>query len=212
MMQARFFKFLNAAGKLGITSVVLSLLLFVVSIYEHATGKNLTAFVFVCLVPIFFAVGAFLAWSGEHDKLNAEFAKNSTPSLRIELLATFFDVSPIPHTRELQTHVYAYLRVTNLRESATLIKSGTLTLTVGGQEYIGHGDDVSKEGRFVEHTTDFKLGGEKEEPFMGGTYTPIHRLLTSITAENPLRRGIHREGYMVFTFRDPLDWDHENRT
>lgn len=203
-------KFLKAAGSLGVTSVALSFVLFAVSIVEHERDKNLPAYVFICLAPVFFAFGAYLAWSAERDNYEKEEEKNQKPDLAIELRAAFFDVSQIPLTQNVQVHIYLYLSVANLRQTPTRIRSGSLTLTVGGVEYTGHGDDLSVAGNYLEHNTAFRLGGEKKGSVFSETFTPVRRLTADISFEYPLLHGVNREGIMVFTFKDNLDWDKDN--
>jgi hypothetical protein len=41
-------------------------------------------------------------------------------------------------------------------------------------------------------------------------YTPVSRLTADINSEHPLLQGVHRDGIMVFTFQNQLDWDKEN--
>jgi hypothetical protein len=63
MASFRPLKFTKAAGTLGVTSVALSVVLFVLSIVEHVRDKNVPAYVFIYLAAIFFAVGAYMTWS-----------------------------------------------------------------------------------------------------------------------------------------------------
>jgi hypothetical protein len=210
MANFRPFKFIKAAGTLGITSVALSVALFLVSIIEHESDKNVPAYWFIYLAPLFFAVGAYLAWSAERDKWEEERSKNQKPELSIDLMAAFFDTYQPPSTHDLWIHVYAYLRVANLREPPTLIKQGSLTMTVGGVKHTGKGDDVSISGGWLEHNSAFKLGGEKKGSVFSETYTPVRRLTSDVNWEYPLVRGVHRDGIVVFTFQSQMDWDKEN--
>jgi hypothetical protein len=206
----RPFKFIKAAGTLGATSVALSVVLFIISIVEHVVGGNLQAYWFSYLAPVFFAFGAYLAWSAERDELEKEMGKNQKPLLNIQLIKAFFDVSKIPGTQKIQVHIYTYLRVANLRETRTLIKGGVLTLVVGGVECTGQGDDVSVSGGWLEHGTPFRLGGEKTGSVFSEVYTPVRRLTSDINWEYPLVQGVHRDGILVFTFQDQMDWDSGN--
>lgn len=38
----------------------------------------------------------------------------------------------------------------------------------------------------------------------------MRRLVSDISWEYPLVKGVHRDGVMVFTFRGNMDWDQEN--
>jgi hypothetical protein len=209
MANFRPLSFIRAAGTLGATSVALSVVLFVVSIVEHERDKNVPAYWFIYLAPAFFAVGAYLAWSAERDKWEEEKAKNQKPELSIDLIAAFWDTYQPPGTCYVWIHVYAYLRVANLREPPTLIKQGCLTMTIGDVEYSGNGDDVSISGGWLEHNTAFKLGGEKKGSVFSETYTPVRRLTSDINWEYPLVRGVHRDGIVVFTFQNQMDWQGE---
>jgi hypothetical protein len=210
MANFRPFEFIRAAGKLGATSVALAIVLFVISIVEHEREKNFPVYWFICLAALFVAIGAYLAWSAERDKWEEEKAKNQKPLLTIELIAAFFDVSKIQGTQNLQVHIYTYLRVANLRDPCTLIKDGSLTLVVGGVEYTGKGDDVCKSGNWLGHNTKFRLGGEKIGGVLSETFTPVRRLTSDINWEHPLVRGVHRDGIVVFTFQNQMDWEGEN--
>jgi len=152
-------------------------------------------------------IACYRAWRDEHTALEDEIAKNQKPELKIELLASFFEVSPHP-SQNLQVNIYAYLRVTNVREPATLIKSGTMTMTVNGIMHTGNGDDVSRTGAYILHNTDFKVGDETKGTFPG-VFSKVQRLLPSIGSENPLQRGVHREGLVVFAFPGVMDWNPE---
>lgn len=165
MASFRPLKFLKAAGTLGITSVALAVVLFAVSIVEHVRDKNVPAYVFIYLAAICFAVGAYMAWSAEADKLDEERAKNQKPLLKVELIAAFFDVSKVPGTQDAQVHVYAYLRVANLNDAPTLIKSGVLRMVVGGVEHTGRGDDSGVAGNWLEHNSGFRLGAKRRAAF-----------------------------------------------
>jgi hypothetical protein len=210
MRSLRPLEFIRAAGALGGTSVALSVVLFVVSMVEHKRDKSVPAYWFICLAPLFFAIGAYLAWSAERDKLEEERAKNQKPLLKIEMRAAFFEVSPVQGTQRLQVHIITYLRVTNLSEPRTLIKCGTLTMVVGGVEHLGTGDDGSVSGGWVEHNSAFRLGGEMKAIVFGEIYTPVRRLIHDINWEYPLVQGVHRDGIVVFNFQGEMDWDREN--
>ncbi len=210
MRRLRLFKFIKASGALGATSVGFCIVSFVISIVEHVRDKNVPAYVFALLAPVFFAFGAYLAWSAENEKWEAEKALNKRPSLKIEVRGAFFDVSKVPGTQNAQVHIHAYLRVANLRETPTLIKRGVLTLLVGGVEYTGQGDDISKTGSWLEHNSDFRLGGDKKGEVFSNTFSPVRRLMADVNWEYPLVHGVHRDGIVVFTFGGSMDWDHEN--
>jgi hypothetical protein len=205
------FRFVQGAGSLGAGSVLLSIVLLGISVEEHFRDKNIPAYWLILAAVVSFSFGAYRAWANEHESLVQEFEKNSKPLLKVELRGTFFDVSRIPNKNALQAHVYAYLRVTNLRSPETLIKDGTLEMTVEGSRYWGVGDDGSAKGNAIEHVSDFRLDGEiTTADVFGNTLSPFPRLLSVVNAEKPLRRGITQEGFFVFTFTDLMDWNRDN--
>jgi hypothetical protein len=206
----QIFRFVQAAGIYGGGSVGLAIVCFVISIIEHFIDKNINEYWFVLAGAAFFAFGAYTAWAREHDAYTAEVEKNAKPSLKIELNGSFFDVSKIPNKNELQTHIYAYLRVTNLTTPETVIKDGTLDLTVDGISYHGVGDDISVKGNTVEHVSDFKLVGEVKTEVFGNTLSRFPRLSSVVNANSPLRRGITQEGFFAFTFADLKHWNSDN--
>ena len=173
-------------------------------------GHSIDGYWLLFAAAVFFALGGYRAWANEHNAFVAEAIRNINPLLRIELVGCFFDVSKVPNKQELQTHVYAYLRVTNLTSLETLIKDGTLVMTVDGTRHKGKGDDVSIKGNAIEHISDFKVGGEVlANDVFGNTLSPFSRLLSVVTSDSPLRRGITKEGFFVFTFVNPIDSNHE---
>src|SRR5713226_3717965 len=127
MSKPRLKQFVTASVKLGGGSVILAILLFSISIVEHIRNQNVAAYSLVFIAALFFCVGTYLAWSEERDQYEREVATNAKPDLQLELLAAFWDPTRIPGTNELQLNIYAYMRVTNLREPETLIKSGSLS-------------------------------------------------------------------------------------
>jgi len=207
----RIFRFVQAAGSLGTGSVGLAIVLLGISVEEHLRDKNVPAYWLMLAAAVSFAFGAYRAWLNEHIALVVEREENSRPLLKIELTGSFFDVSKMPNKNELQVHVCAYLRVTNLNSPETLIKDGTLVMSVERARYKGVGDDISVKANAIEHISDFRIGGElaKADVF-GNTLSPFPRLMSRVNAEMPLRRGISQEGFFVFTFTDHFDWDHEN--
>jgi hypothetical protein len=161
---------------------------------------------------ISFTFGAYRAWANEHSAFTSEVEKNAKPRLSIELVGAFFDVSKMFFTNEPLVHVYAYLKVTNLSSPETLIKNGTLVMTVGGARHKGTGDDNSVTGNAIEHVSDFRMGGEVTSPdVFGNTLSPFPRLKEAVNAEKPLRRGITVEGFVVFTFKGLMNWDKESQ-
>jgi hypothetical protein len=200
-------RFLRSAGNFGWGSVALAVVLFGISIEEHFRDKNAPAYWLVLVAAVSFTLGAFRAWANDHEAYENEVAKNARPRLMIELAASFFDLSRLPNTNDIQVHVLAYLRVTNLNSPETLIKDGTLVMTVGDIRYKGNGDDISVKGNAIEHVSGFRLGGEVLTEVFGNTLSPFPRLLSVVTVESPLRRGITREGFIVFTFTNQMDWE-----
>jgi hypothetical protein len=205
----RVFQFLKATGRLGGGSVALALVLFGISIYEHLIEKNLSAYWLVLAAGVFFAFGAYDAWRSADSALAQEVGKSTKPLLKIELVRAFFDVSKVGNQNQLQTHIYTYLKLTNLTAPATLIRDGSLVLTVDGGRYTGIGHDATTTGNALEHVTDFKLGGEASTDVFGNTLSQFPRLTSRINAENPLQRGITQEGFFVFAFPDLADWNRE---
>jgi hypothetical protein len=63
---ARLRDFSVAAGRWGWPSVIGTMFLVAVSLYEHIVGHNLTAYAFVLLAAFVFCLGAFHAWSAEN--------------------------------------------------------------------------------------------------------------------------------------------------
>lgn len=206
---APFVRFIKATGRFGGGSVVLAIVLFGISIYEHLIGKNVPAYWLVLAAGVFFVVGAYDAWLSADKAFARESAKSIQPLLRIELVRAFFDVSKSENRNELQTYIYAYLKVTNLNTPETLIEDGSLVLTVDGKRYKGIGNDASKIGNALEHVTDFKLGGEVTTEVFGNTLSQFPRLMSKVTADMPLRRGITQEGFIVFAFPDLHDWNRD---
>ena len=210
-----FFKFVKAAGYIGLSSVGLAIVLLAISIDEHLKDKNVSAYVLVLAAALSFAFGAYRAWANEHKAYTDEVEKNTKPLLRIELKGSFFDISPVPEkqTLDLLIRVYAYLKVTNLNSPETIIKDGTLEMTVGGVRYKGIGDDKSIKGNAIEHISDFRIGGEVTTTDVMGknTLSPLIRLTSNLNANRPLKRGITQEGFIVYSFGNAkIDWDHEN--
>lgn len=207
----RILRFVQAAGSLGAGSVVLSIVLLGISVEEHLRDKNVPAYWLLFAAVIAFTFGAYRAWANENEALADELEKNSKPLLNIELAGTFFDVSKVPNKNQLQVHVYAYLKVTNLNSPETLIKDGTLVMTVDGMRCKGVGDDSSIKGNAVEHISNFRVGGEVlRADVFGNTLSPFPRIVSRVNAETSLRRGIPQEGFFVFTFADLMDWNHES--
>jgi len=205
----RVFQFVKATSRLGGGSVALAIVLFGISIYEHLVEKNLSAYWLVLAAGVFFAIGAYDAWASADNALTREIDKSTKPLLKIELVRAFFDVSRVANQNQLQTHVYTYLKVTNLNTPVTLIKDGSFVLTVDGRRYKGFGDDATRTGNALEHVSDFRLGGEASIEVFGNTLSQFPRLMSRVNAEKPLQRGITLEGFFVFTFPDLHDWNRE---
>ena len=204
-------RFVKAAGSIGGGSVGLAIVLFVVSIYEHFRDKNIPAYWLLLAAAVFFTFGAYRGWASEHEAFTNEVEKNGKPLLNIELMGCSFDVSKILNKNELQVHVYAYLKVTNLNSPETIIKDGTLVMAVDGNRHRGVGDDNSVKGNAIEHFGEFQVGGEVlTADVFGNTLSPFPRLLSAVREDRSLRRGITQEGFVVFTFANPLDWDRES--
>jgi hypothetical protein len=201
----RFFKFLKAAGSIGGGSVGLAIVLFGISIEEHFRDKNVNAYWLVLTAGIAFAFGAYLAWADE-------FEKNTEPILKIELAGSFFEVSRMPHSQDTLIRIYAYLKVMNLSIQETVIKDGTLEMTVGGIRYKGVGDDMTAKGNVIEHHSTFQITGEKPKTnVFDNLISPFSRLLSKVNIDKPLRRGLPEEGFVAFSFGNALmDWDEVN--
>jgi len=210
-----FIKFLKAAGYIGLGSVSLAIVLLAISIDEHLRDKNVPSYCLMLIATLGFAFGAYRAWATEYEAHQSEAAKNIKPSLQIEMAGVFFDLSPNPDVQQLQVrlHIYTYLRITNLNNPGTIIKDGYLVMTVGGCQYKGIGDDIGVQGNALEHISDFKIGGETTitDVFGKTTRSPFKRLSSVLNSNNPLKRGITQEGFIVFTFTGTsIDWDHQN--
>ncbi len=89
----RFLAFIAAAGNYGVASVVIAAVLLTISIYEHTRDKNVVSYVFVVIAALVFCIGAFIAWSEENKKYEAEKAKHDEPNfgLRIESIITHYN-------------------------------------------------------------------------------------------------------------------------
>lgn len=210
-----FIKFVKSAGNIGLGSVGLAIVLLAISIDEHLRDKNVPSYWLMFIAALAFAFGAYRAWATEHEAYRNEVARNTKPSLQIEMKGVFFDVSSDPDVQQIRVrvHIYAYLRVTNLTIPEAIIKDGYLVMTVGGSQYKGMGDDKAIQGNALEHISDFKLGGEiiRTDVFGKTTLSPFKRLTSVVSSNNPLKRGITQEGFVVFTFTDhSIDWDHDN--
>ena len=208
MSRTPLFRFLKAASWFGGGSVALAIVLFGISIYEHLMSKNTSAYWLVLLAAVFFAVGAYGAWRKTEQSLQRETAKSIQPQLRVELIRAFFDVCKSENNNELLTYIYAYLKVTNLNTPETVIKDGSLVLTIEGKRYKGTGDNATKTGNALEHVTDFKLVGEGSTEVFDNILSRFPRLMLQNAAE-PLRRGIPQEGFIVFVFPELLDWNRD---
>lgn len=71
MAKSRPIEFIQATGKLGGGSVILAILSFGITAWEHVKDHNVVASVFGFLSIIFFCFGAYWAWSEERDKREA---------------------------------------------------------------------------------------------------------------------------------------------
>ncbi|HLH36133.1 MAG TPA: hypothetical protein VKX41_15790 [Alloacidobacterium sp.] len=207
MKGIRVLQFIRASGRLGGGSASLAVILLIISIEEHLRRQNVSAYWFILLAGVFFCFGAYNAWSNEHDALVQASEKNSKPSLQIELLAAFFEVDPVPDKKDLQVHVYTYLRVTNLTAPEALIRDGSLTISVLGIQYKGLGDDARRMGNALEHVSDFRIGGEMiSSDAFANTLSPFIRLLSNVNANRPLRQGLTQEGFVAFAFPEIERW------
>jgi hypothetical protein len=83
----RIIGFLRTAGRLGGGSVVLAVILFVITGYEHFANHNIVATYFTVLGVVFFCIGAYLAWLKEHKSfLNLqEKMMADAPRMSIEI-------------------------------------------------------------------------------------------------------------------------------
>ncbi len=66
-------------------SVTLAIILFVITGLEHYWDHNIRATIFAALGIIFFCGGAYIAWSKERDKYEAEVAKSGSPRFELDL-------------------------------------------------------------------------------------------------------------------------------
>jgi hypothetical protein len=83
-------EFLQAAGKLGMGSVILSLLSFGVTAWEHINARNVGASVFGFLTILLFCFGAYWAWSEERDRREAieEKCFDERPKMGLKLISS----------------------------------------------------------------------------------------------------------------------------
>jgi len=88
----RFLSFLAAAGNYGVVSVAITAVLLTISIIEHTRDKNVVAYWLLFIAALVFCVGAYIAWSEENKKLEAEKAKHDAPkfTLNIETIVTAY--------------------------------------------------------------------------------------------------------------------------
>jgi hypothetical protein len=207
----RFLRFIKSAGVAGLTGAFLALALLIIAVVEHVKGENVPVYWLVGAAVLALIFGGYRAWTNEHEAYLSEVSKNLTPRLKIEQKAVFFDTSVKPNTKKLLLHFYAYLSITNLTDTETLIKDGTLSLTVGGQRYTGVGDDFTIKGNAIEHVSNFKLGNETLTEVFGNTLSAFPRLSAAVNGNDPLKRGITKDGFFIFTFEDAnMDWDKES--
>jgi hypothetical protein len=158
---------------------------------------------------ILYAVLAFLAawfaayriWLREYNRAETELQRNALPELKIELLAIFWDVSKIGNTNDLQIHVHAYLRVTNVREPETIIKGTKLSLSVLDHQYSVANDPPDRTINFMAHNTQFRVG--KDYPDTYGiefeTLSGVRPLLPQRGKREPLTRGMPVEGLVSYS-------------
>jgi hypothetical protein len=67
----RLFEFFKTAGYLGGGSVLTSLALYLIAVYEHVNGRNVTSLLLITAGMIFFCFGAYLAWKKERVRVEA---------------------------------------------------------------------------------------------------------------------------------------------
>jgi hypothetical protein len=118
MWKNRFFEFIRTAGLLGGGSVLLSIILFGITIWEHAKSENIASAVLGALVIVFFCVGAFIAWLQERKKYEAEALKHEQPNLKLTL-------------HDVLTNYEANRDITTVLMSAVLVNSGVATIAQG---------------------------------------------------------------------------------
>jgi hypothetical protein len=86
------FKFFKDAGVIAGGSVLLAIVLFAITFYEHVNGKNIAAFWFGVLVIIFFCLGSLVAWHNEVKKVkNLENALAEMTSAKPDIQGAAFD-------------------------------------------------------------------------------------------------------------------------
>lgn len=94
MAEWRFFRFLTTAGWIGGGSVMLSMILLAITIWEHLHDKNVAAFVLGILVVVFFCFGAYIAWSKESEKYLNEKQKHEQPDFKLTLYDVLTSYNP----------------------------------------------------------------------------------------------------------------------
>jgi hypothetical protein len=112
MPKLDFVEFLETAGKIGVGSVFLALLLFLIGIYEHLIGHNVPASWLMMLAVLSFGYGSFLAWRNERAKFVAEQQKHEQPNFNLRL-------------GQVLTLYSANTNMTLMCLSGTLINSGS---------------------------------------------------------------------------------------
>jgi hypothetical protein len=118
MEKNRFFEFIQTAGLLGGGSVLLSIILFGITIWEHVKGENIASAVLGVLVIVFFCVGAFIAWLQERKKFETEALKHEQPNLKLTLHDVLTNYDP---NRD----------ITTVLMSAVIVNRGAATIAQG---------------------------------------------------------------------------------
>jgi hypothetical protein len=76
-------EFIKDSGSWGVGSVLAAFLFFGISLWEHAHGKSISAFGFLCLsIPLFWA-GSLVAWNRKRKEVARLYKPNDCPIVRI---------------------------------------------------------------------------------------------------------------------------------
>jgi hypothetical protein len=74
-------KFIRDAGARGVTSVLAALVALIISLYEHAHDRPISAYALVVVSVVLFWLGAGFAWNKKRQELEKEISRRERPKL-----------------------------------------------------------------------------------------------------------------------------------
>ena len=180
MHARRFIQFLISAGSAGVTSMVVALVLFVISIVEHVRGANLTSYVLVCVAALMFSVGAYSAWAKEHEQYESEKEKHDNPNLELNVVSILTRYEPA-------------LNVTTLCFAGVVVNRGSPSIAFGWK--------VRYQSQSIDMTIAFVSPPDDEQKWVpvGGRQLILRRdaMLPAKTLI-PIERGHSLHGRVLF--------------